>query len=460
MHKNIPEQYKNRNLRIRFLSVPNLEDHDRMNLDNTADNLHWADLNLYRISQHNAVPPCFIVSKKIIKENACNFMRLIDNSYKPISAFFSFKTACMPEVINILFEHGFGAEVVSDYELWLALKLGFPPEKIIANGAGKEENFIERAVKNNIKLINLDSENEINTVERISCKYNKKREVLVRIGYHAPSHRKQFGFTFEELPKIMRKIARSEFLILKGLHFHVGTNIQSLGIYKDCIKKSLMFMKKFNAYFSGPMTLDIGGGFPTFNTRNFNKLELLLMALIDYEPKLNQKPKISRENFIKEIIYFFKKESTRLGIKKNNLLLEPGRVITENAQILLTRVLDIKRKKNVIYAISDCGKYSNAFWSKYEYHELFRVNNPSGQERKSYCVCGKLCSDGDILHKKKTLPKLKIGDLLVVMDTGAYFSSFLNNFSFPAPDIYIHDQEGVHPIFWNMLEEYKKNKKL
>jgi len=118
------------------------------------------------------------------------------------------------------------------------------------------------------------------------------------------------------------------------------------------------------------------------------------------------------------------------------LLLEPGRALTSEAQILLLTVRGIKHKRRgVTYAITDGGMQHIAFPLSYEYHACLLANRAGARPTRRCFVTGPLCSPEDILYRNWKLPELKEGDLLAVMDAGAYFTSFANNFSFPRPAV-------------------------
>jgi len=123
-------------------------------------------------------------------------------------------------------------------------------------------------------------------------------------------------------------------------------------------------------------------------------------------------------------------------VPRPEILLEPGRALTSSAQVLLLTVKEIKRRGRTRFAVVDGAMQQIAFPLSYEYHACLVASCASGQRpRRRYFVVGPLCSPEDVLYRNWRLPELVEGDVLAVMDAGAYFTSFANNFSFPRPPI-------------------------
>ena len=418
---------------------------------NPEGNLCWNGIDLYKLAKR-ITTPSHIINEQILRDNARFFISTLRRYYSNCDFFFSFKTNCIPKLIRILQEEGFGAEVVSEYELWLALKLGFSGDRIIVNGIGKTPEMIRTAVINNVRTIGIDSLHEIDILSNI-CKREKKNVsaiLRINVGFNCwviPSLRNQFGIDGKQIFKAVDKIYNSDYLIVEGIHFHSGSNIYSLNAYKKNITKALSYLTLLKDKIKGVPILDIGGGFPGLNTRGFNMWEFFLLEFFPYEPCGKLRGEDYLQNYLCNLISYVKNKVKKFGFDKLHLFVEPGRVITESSQLMLTQVRDVKLNNNIHFAITDSGAFSNAFCAKYEFHNIYRVNNPvlTGPV-KSYCLTGRLCTPGDILYRKKTLPELKLGDILAMMDTGAYFTSFANNFSFPKPSIYLiklKDQEII-----------------
>jgi diaminopimelate decarboxylase len=144
------------------------------------------------------------------------------------------------------------------------------------------------------------------------------------------------------------------------------------------------------------------------------------------------------EEFAKVIGETIRDESRRAGLKEPTLLLEPGRAISSGPQVLLVRVHQIKQRGgDRTYAITDGGMQNIAFPLSYEFHHCLVANRAADEACEKYFVAGPLCSPQDMLYRNWRLPKLTGGDVLAIMDAGAYFTSFANNFSFPRPPVVV-----------------------
>jgi diaminopimelate decarboxylase len=118
------------------------------------------------------------------------------------------------------------------------------------------------------------------------------------------------------------------------------------------------------------------------------------------------------------------------------ILIEPGRFITSRAEFLLAKVLTVKNKADgTRFAITNAGRLSITFPLDFEYHEVFVAGRPSATLQTSYQVMGRICTSADWMFKNRLLPDLIPGDILAVMDAGAYFSSYSTDFAFPRPPI-------------------------
>jgi diaminopimelate decarboxylase len=126
------------------------------------------------------------------------------------------------------------------------------------------------------------------------------------------------------------------------------------------------------------------------------------------------------------------------------VVLEPGRALTGDAQLLLTTVVDVKDDGELRYAVLDAG-INVAEPVSSEYHQLFSVSAPTAPSTTPYRVVGPICTPADVLYNNWRLPPLEPGHVLAIMDSGAYFVPFSTTFSFPRPAIVMQDGEDVVP---------------
>ncbi|MCM8803986.1 MAG: diaminopimelate decarboxylase [Candidatus Omnitrophica bacterium] len=327
----------------------------------------------------------------------------------PCKICFSVKSNSNLSLLKIMKENGLGADVVSEGELRKALLAGFLPEDILFAGVGKKEEEIEFAVRKNIFCFNVENEQEIDIIEKYGKKYKRKVKVNLRLNldidvdtHHyvktAKSENK-FGIELYDAKKILNK--KYNFVEIRGIHFHLGSQIKEVIPYIKGIEKVKKFCEE-NKF--SPEIFDIGGGFGIPYT---------------YEDKIQP-----IEEFAKEIIERVK------DLKIKMLILEPGRFIVGNCGILISKVIYIKRKKAKNFIIVDSGMNDLIRPSLYgSYHLIYPTKIKKGKKLK-FDVVGPICETGDFLGKDIEFSEnVKKGDIIVIMSAGAYGFSMSSNYN-------------------------------
>jgi len=404
---------------------------------NHKDHLVLGGCDVVELAENYGTPVHLVDANKL-RSNYSRFLNAFKSSYNKVKVFYSYKTNCVPAVLKVLQEEGCGAEVVSPYELWLTSQLGVKSSEIIYNGVNRSTEDFKTAIQKGVGLINVNSVGEINRLKEASEELKKEVKVGVRISPEV-GWKGQFGLEPKEdkIVDIFKELNKTSFLKPCCLSVHIGTGIRNTIAYKKAIKLICLLIKDLKEKLDIEIEcFDLGGGFGLSTVKSFNVTEFALYKLFNITP---QEPNIKKcppvEVFGQEITDFLKQCCWRFGLKEPYLLIEPGRAITGNAQILLLTLSEIKKRSNrTKFAITNGGK-NIAFPASYEYHKCFLANRASACIKDRYFVTGPLCSPGDILYRNWKLPELKEGDILAIMDTGAYFTSFSYNFSFPRPGI-------------------------
>jgi len=343
-------------------------------------------------------------------------LKQIDNFKKAFSSFptlvcYSIKANSNINLLKIMKENGFGADVVSEGELRRALITGFSGDKIVFAGVGKTEREIEFAIKKKIYCFNVENEEEIGIIEKYGKKY--KREVLYNIRlnldldvdthHYIKTSKKEtkFGLDFKTAKKIIKNSKKNKYAKLAGFHLHIGSQIKNVSFYIEALKKVEQFIKEIKFY---PEIIDLGGGFG-----------------IPYSEKDKVEP---MENFGKKICEFLRK----LKIKK--LILEPGRFIVGNTGILITEVLYVKKRKDKTFLIVDAGMNDLIRPALYgSYHKIIPYFKRKSKKIKMDVV-GPVCESGDFLGKDVLIHKdIKRGDLIIIGSCGAYGFSMSSNYN-------------------------------
>jgi len=377
--------------------------------------------------------PLHVVDEASLVRTFTAFREAFLRHYPKVEIGYSYKTNPLPGVLKILHRAGASAEVISHFELWLALKLGMPGERIIFNGPAKTHDALALAVSEKVKLINIDNIDEPRTIHALAQAHGRRQRVGVRV---VPSvgWAGQFGLNIRSGAAFdaFRRIQEFGSLIPCAVHVHLGTGIKSVEIYATALKEVLEFSKSIERQLGIRMEfLDFGGGFGVSTVKPYSVTDTRLMANGFPPTVLDLSAQPSLEAFGKTVgdlvgRYYPPAESDRPTI-----ILEPGRAITSSAQTLLLRVLAVKARPGANDAVIADGGKNVALPTGYEHHQLLAAAKLGDPATKTYDVFGPLCHLGDILFHSIDLPPIEPGDLLAVTDSGAYFIPNQMNFSNP-----------------------------
>jgi diaminopimelate decarboxylase len=346
----------------------------------------------------------------------------------------SYKTNPLPAVLKALHDCGTYAEVISEFELWLAGKLGLPGERIIVNGPGKHRAMIARAVDMGVKVINIDGLGEIEQIAAEAQRTGRTQPVGVRV-VTSVGWSSQFGLAIANGDALaaFERIKQHAQLAPIGVHLHIGTGLKSVGLYLQAIREVLTFARVLRERHGIELSLyDFGGGYGVATVRGTDLWDDRMVGL-GY-PAREALP----EDCPRPADY-----GARVAGLLNELLpkpagvemvLEPGRAITSGAQTLLLSVIAVKEGGGVRKLILDGGK-NITLPLGWETHKMFPANRLRQPFDTRTDLYGPLCHPGDIVARHLQLPALAVGDVLAIMDAGAYFIPNQMNFSNPRPAV-------------------------
>ncbi len=403
----------------------------------SSGNLLIANIDSVELLQQHGSPLLVVNHKRLIKD-ANAIMQAMTQAPAGSKVLYSYKTNCIPGILKAIHGTGIGAEVISPYELWVAEQLQVPGQMIVYNGVDKTDESLCKAIEMGILAINIDQREEVERICRIAKKIGQKARVGIRLGL---SHGSQFGLSVDtgEAMEVCREIAsNSELLDFNCIHFSVTSNAKNAYTHRTHACLALDFIRTLKRELNLEVEyLDIGGGYGVPTTKNMTGVEYGLYRTFGCLPK----PAIPSEfqaidSFIGEIVTSIKESCARLNLELPKLLIEPGRFVTSRSEVLLARILASKKKSNgTQYLITDTGRLSMTFPSEFEYHEIFVANRIQAEMDTNYQVMGRICTSADWLAKNRCLPESRPGDILAIMDAGAYFSSYSSTFAFPRPSI-------------------------
>lgn len=362
-----------------------------------------------------------------------------DPDRRGCDVFCSYKTNPVPDILVRLHRAGLGAEVISAYELWLALRLGVPPHRIIYNGPAKSIASLRVAIEQGVHLINANSASEADTIIRIAGDVGRTVRLGLRVSLPG-MWGGQFGIASESpmIDDLVQRAVHDPRADLVALHVHRGTTIRSRGDLELHVLEVLDFVRGLRdrtGWFPG--IIDVGGSLACATVSEIPMVEhrlnrFLGTDLLPPDPGVT----IGLADASELAATLVAEHADEIGMPVPQVVLEPGRALTSNAQVLLASVVDVKHDTELRHAVLDAG-INIADPAAHEYHQLFSATDPLGADDIPYRLAGPICTPADVLYNNWRLPELRPGHVLAIMDAGAYFVPFSTEFSFPRPAIVV-----------------------
>jgi len=380
-----------------------------------GDQLFCEDISIKELTK-DVGTPFYLYTYTSLVEHLQEFERVF--SAFPHLICFAVKANGNLAILRALAVHGAGAEVVSEGELQRALNAGIPAEKIVFSGVGKRADEIAAALDAGILMLVVESLPELELVNKIAGKLGKKARVAFRInlGIDPHTHRyiatgleeTKFGLGIEEALEAYSKAARMKNIQILGVHTHLGSQITHLDPFVAAVKKLKTVLQELAHKGIHPRYLDLGGGLG-----------------ITYKP--TEKAPTTAE-FAEVLLPLLSEIHEKMGIE---VILEPGRALVGKAGALITQVLYIKTRESTkkTFVIVDAGMNDLIRPSLYgAYHEILPVQK-TGENEAVVDVVGPVCETADYFAQDRALPPLHPGDLLAIMDVGAYGFTMASNYN-------------------------------
>jgi len=363
------------------------------------------------------------------KATLVHHYRQIADAFKALNPTicYSIKSNGNINLCKVLAAEGCGFDVTSGGELFRALAAGGDPKKMIYAGVGKTDQEIVDAINAGIAAFNLESEAEIENIDRVAASIGKTAVGAIRINPDvdpgAKTHAKtttgkketKFGVDIERAERVFEQYRNLKNLRIAGVHIHIGSPIYDVQPYVDAVKKIIALIDRLTERGHKIEWFDVGGGFGVNYERPDQALPVTehAKALV---PLLQGKP--------------------------YRIAFEPGRYIAGNSGIILTKVLYRKTGGEKKFVIVDAGMNDLIRPTLYEsYHHIWPVkpdaaNLPKTRDRdnepvngETVDVVGPICESGDYLAQNRPLPQTKRGDLLAVFTAGAYGFAMSSNYN-------------------------------
>jgi len=338
---------------------------------------------------------------------------------------FAVKSNSNQSVLRTLVNLGSGFDIVSAGELQRVIAAGGDPRNCVFAGVGKTVEEIEFALRKGVYCFNAESEPELERINRIAARLKKVAPVAVRVNpdVEAKPHKKittgtyenKFGVAIEKIDALYSRASRLKNLRLRGVQMHIGSQITQVDPFEEAVRKAVPLVRRLKEKFELEF-FSIGGGLG-----------------IVYKPALASGPANWWRNGEGKKIITPTRYSERLvpllkplGLR---ILMEPGRFISGNAGILLSRVEYLKQTGHKNFLIVDAAMNDLIRPAFYDaYHEILPLSATNGPTLKSDVV-GPICESGDYFCHDRPLPRLKEGDYLGLMSAGAYGAVMASNYN-------------------------------
>jgi diaminopimelate decarboxylase len=330
----------------------------------------------------------------------------------PHALHYALKANSTLAIARLLRELGSGADANSVGEIEVAIRAGFDPSRIVFTGVGKTSGELERAIVLGVNTINAESPGELQRIAALARTHGTTARVALRVNpdIDARSHphistglrTNKFGVPIESARALFREAAATEGLQPVGVHVHVGSQITLLDPLTSAAARILALVDDLLDDGLALDHVDLGGGLGiSYDGSSVPSLTEYAAAIVD--------------------------GVARTGL---TLVLEPGRALVGAAGLLLTRVVDVKEYPGgPRFAILDAGMTELLRPALYNaFHRIVAVAPRAGEPRP-YEVVGPLCESSDIFGRDRLLPPLEPGDLLAVLDTGAYGAAMASTYN-------------------------------
>ena len=373
-------------------------------------NLHCENINLIELSK-KVGSPFYCYSSKILESK---YSELTDAfKEEDLLVCFSLKANSNQSIIKTFSSLGSGADVVSIGELKRALKAKIPPNKIVFSGVGKNTDEIIFAIKNKILMINVESISELKQISTQAANLNMIAPISLRVNpdIEAGGNEKistgkkqdKFGISIKEAIDVYELAANIDNIEIKGIDVHIGSQINELEPFEktfDSIVETITKLKDKNIDID---IIDIGGGI------GINYTDEKALNIKDYAALVSKK----------------------LGSLNKKIIIEPGRFLTAESGILVTKIIYIKENESKKFIIVDAAM--NDFIRPSLYGSLHNalpiIENDKERPIESYDVVGPICETGDFFIKDFKASQLLERDLLAITNVGAYGSVLSSNYN-------------------------------
>ncbi|MFZ7317599.1 diaminopimelate decarboxylase [Avibacterium avium] len=354
--------------------------------------------------------PAYIYSRATLERHWHAFDKALGDH--PHLICFAVKSNPNLAILNIMAKLGSGFDIVSQGELERVLAAGGDATKVVFSGVAKSEQEIERALNVGIRCFNVESLAELYRINDVAGRLNKIAPISLRVNPDVDAHthpyistglkENKFGVSVDEAREVYRIASQLPHIKITGMDCHIGSQLTEIQPFLDATDRLIVLMQQLAQDGIELKHLDLGGGLGvTYKDENAPPPSEYAKALL---AKLKDYPNLE-------------------------IILEPGRAITANAGILLTKVEYLKSNESRNFAIVDTGMNDMIRPALYQaYMNIIEVDRSLPRETKVYDVVGPICETSDFLGKQRELA-IAQGDLIAQRSAGAYGASMASTYN-------------------------------
>ena len=389
--------------------------------------LYCEDVDLARVAEELGTPT-YVYSAETILDH---YARL-DSALQSLDHLicYAVKSNSNRAILKLLADVGAGFDIVSAGELYRVLEAGGDPAKCTFAGVGKSPEEIEYAVEQRVYSFNVESEGELEHIDRIAGAKELRAPIALRVNpdvsahtheyISTGSHENKFGIALDRITAVYERASKMHNVEIVGVQMHIGSQIIEGTPFASAIKKMTGIVRELKSKY-GIKFFSIGGGMGIVYRRALESGSGKW-----WRDQGDESSAFSVRDYAEAIVPPLRE----LGIR---VLVEPGRFLVGNAGVLLTRVRYIKKSGVKKFAIVDAGMNDLIRPALYHsYHEIVPVEEASRSKNNNIekiDIVGPVCESGDFFALDREMPALNQGDLLAIMSTGAYGFVMASNYN-------------------------------
>ena len=354
--------------------------------------------------------PLYVYSRATLERHWHAFNNAFDEH--PHLVCFAVKSNPNIAILNVMAKLGSGFDIVSQGELERVLAAGGDAGKVVFSGVAKSRQEIARALEVNIRCFNVESEAELLRINQVAGEMGKIAPISLRVNPDVDAHthpyistglkENKFGVSVEQAREVYKVAATLSNIEIVGMDCHIGSQLTELQPFLDAVDRLIVLMEQLNQDGIHLKHLDLGGGLG-----------------VTYTDEAPPHPTDYAKALWEKLSAFSELE----------IIVEPGRAITANAGILVTKVEYLKSNESRNFAIADAGMNDMIRPALYQaYMNILEIDRTLAREEKIYDVVGPICETSDFLGKQRKLA-IAEGDYLAQRSAGAYGASMSSNYN-------------------------------